>query len=223
MIIVSDTVILVENAQEPLQVIAGTPLQIGNLHDDAIVRQTLDKRIGNPFLDLVAVVIQIPATDVHHRLAQVAQLMPQDIDGDDGQTVTARVLIRGHILLIQVLNAQVLPETERFRSEPCLLQLDQHQLFLARRVVDTGGKIKAEQGNTCLLDVRVLVVTHFQVTHLLFQQGGKEHLGGTLVLHEELEHGVVNRIRDNYHSYFIFMVLYFIYTRRYERFMNSNL
>ena len=76
MLIAHHAALLVENAQQAFQMIARTPLQIGYLHDDAVMRQTFNERVRHTLLYLLAFIIQVTATHIHHRLRQIAQFMP---------------------------------------------------------------------------------------------------------------------------------------------------
>ena len=121
------------------------------------------------------------------------------------------------------MRAQILPEAERFRHQPRLLQFNQHQLFLSGYILNACREINAEQRDAGLAQISVLVTPHFQVTHFLLQQGGKQHLGRTFVLHQEFEHGVINRIGDK-GLHFIFLLVFAkvqIYFRTQATFRNS--
>ena len=55
--IARDDKLLVEYAQQLLQVVAGTSFQVGQLYDNGIMSQAFDERIGCPVGDLVVVIV----------------------------------------------------------------------------------------------------------------------------------------------------------------------
>ena len=126
MVICFHTAVLVENAQQTFQMITGTPFQKRNLHNDTVMRQAFDKRVRHTLPDFPTVIIQVTSAHIYHRFTQVAQLMPQNINGDNRQSISSSVSFTMNILRIQILCAQILAEPQGFRSQPCFLQLNQY-------------------------------------------------------------------------------------------------
>ena len=159
------------------------------------MRQAFNERIGNAIGYRIGVVIQVIPSHIDDRLFQIAQLMAQYVDGDDGNTVPVRIDILGqHILLIQVLGTQILSETQRLRGEPSLLQLDENQLGAAVLVTDGSRKVYPKHGDAGLHHLRILMGLHLEINDVFLQQSGKQNLGDPVVFHHVLEHRVVNGV-----------------------------
>ena len=67
-----------------------------------------------------------------------------------------------------------------------------------------GTEIDTEDGKVLAVAVGILVAAHLHIRHLLLQQGGEDGPGYAFVLHQVLEHDVVNRI-GYYHNYINFI------------------
>ena len=195
MLVILQAILLIEDLKNFLQTVPETTLQIRNLDDDTVMRQTFDERIGNTVGYRIGVVIQVIPSHINDRLFQIAQLMTQYINRYNGNTVSVRIHILGqHILLIQVLGTQILPETQRLRREPGLLQLDENQLGAAVLVTDGSRKVYPKHGDTGLHHFRIFMRLHLKVDDVFLQQSGKQNLRNTVVFHHVLEYGVVNGV-----------------------------
>ena len=195
MFIILQAIFLIKHLKDFLQAVPETALQVRNLDDDTVMRQTFDERIGNAVGYRIGIVIQVIPSHIDDRLFQIAQLMAQYVDGDDGNTVPVRIDILGqHILLIQVLGTQILSETQRLRGEPGLLQFNENQLCTAILVTDGSGKIYPQHGDAGLHHLRILMGLHLEINDVFLQQSGKQNLGDPVVFHHVLEHRVVNGV-----------------------------
>ena len=112
--------LLVEDAQHLVKAIIDFSVQTWYLHDDAVMVQTIHKRVGNAMSDKMVVVIVCLVPDVDDRGLYLAHGMPQQIDGYHGQGMT--VGTGGHdVLRVLVVNAQILAEAQGLGGQPCLL------------------------------------------------------------------------------------------------------
>ena len=96
------------------------------LHDDAVVRQAVYKRVGQSLGNQLFVVVIRLVLDIEYRFVDVAHPVAQQIDSHHGQSMLATVL---HVVRVVVLYAQVLSETQCLRFKPGLLKLYQNKLF----------------------------------------------------------------------------------------------
>ena len=78
---------LVEDAEHLVQAVVDLSVQTGNLHDDTVVCQAVDKGIGQPPRNNVVVIVVGVAAHIEHRLLDVAHLMAQEINGNHGDGV----------------------------------------------------------------------------------------------------------------------------------------
>ena len=173
-------------------------MQPGDLHDDAVVSQTVHKRIGKPLChNLAVVVVRLPA-HIQHRFLDVAYLVTQQIDRhhrDGVGTATFRL----HVGLVGILCPEILAEAQRLRRQPCLLQFYQYQVLRTVTLTHCGAKVDAEDGETFAPDIGVLVAALLHLHHLLLQQSREDGLRDALVLKQILENDVVDRIGNGCH------------------------
>ena len=181
---------LVEDTQHHVQAIVDPAMQTGYLHNDAVVRQTVDEGIRKACRHHVAVVVERLVVHVEHRFLDVAHLVAQQVDGHHRQGVA--ILL--HILGVRVVYAQVLTESECLRFEPCLLQLNQDQFLLSTIVEYRGTKVDTEYRQCIAIVVAILVWPYLHLHYLHLQQGRENGAGNTLILHQVLEHDIVNRV-----------------------------
>ena len=228
MLAVGLPVFLVEHAQQTFQAVAGASGEERDLYDDAVMRQTLDERVGSR--ERMVIIVQIAAAHIDHRLGEVAQGMPQDVDGNDGQPIgpflSVLVLLFDDVLLVEVLRTQVLAEAQGLRNQPGLLQLDKDKVFRTVVLANLCREVDAEERDACLLHGCILVAAHLQVYDLLFQQCGEQYLGHFLVFHQEFENSVVNRVGNDGHNAYGLMMkqmyFFFLNSKRMER-LNSSI
>ena len=221
-------IFLVKYAQQAFETVAGATGEERDLYDNAVMGQTLDKGVGSR--KEVVVIIQIAAAHVHHRLGEVAQGMPQYVNGDDGQAITpflsVFVLRFDNVLLVEVLRAQILTETQGFSNEPGLLQFDEDEVFRTVVFTDLCREVYAEEGDASLLHGRILVAAHLKFYDILFEQCGEEYLSDFLVFHQEFEDGIVNRVSNDSHNDNSLMMkqmyFFFLNSRRTEG-LNSSI
>ena len=74
-VVVLITARLIEDAQHHVKPVVDITVQTGNLDDNAIVRQTVDKRVGKAFRHHVAIIVKRLVVDVKYRLFYVTNLV----------------------------------------------------------------------------------------------------------------------------------------------------
>ena len=171
--------------------------QKGYLDDDAVVRKTIDKRVGQSLGHELPVVVVGLVPDVQHWLVDVAHTVPQQIDGHHGQRTLATV---NHIVRTVILNAKILAEAQRLRLKPSLLKFNKYQVNGTVRTPHTGTEVDSQDGNRVALVVHMLLGTHVHLQDVLFQQGGQDGARNALVLHKILEHHVIDRVCNGHHK-----------------------
>ena len=128
---ISLPIFLVKYTQQTFKTVTSSSGEERNLHDDAVMSQTLYEGIGRR--KRIVVIIQIAAVHVNHRLGQVTQGVSQNVDRNDGQTIctplSMLILFFDNVLLIKILRAQILSEAQGFSNEPSLLQFDKDKVF----------------------------------------------------------------------------------------------
>ena len=207
MLVPFDGVGLVEHVQKAFEAVAGAPLKVGDLHDDGVVREAFDEAVGHTLGDDVGVIVQVAAADVNDGFFQVAQLVPQDVDGNHGNSVAAGVFrFFRDVLFGEVLRAQVLAEAEGLGCQPCLLQLDKNQVLGTVLVAHFGGEVNPEQGNVGLAQARVFVAAHLHLSDLFLQEGRQHDAGYPFVFHHVFEDHVVYGIGNDSHNCVVFNV-----------------
>ena len=181
MVIVRNTIILIEYRKHTLKMITGATLKIRYLHYNTIVSKTLYKRIGYTLFYATVVIVQIMTAHIYHRLLQVAQLMSQYINRDNRQSeLTFRFLL--NISLIKIMRTQILAEAQCFCSQPRLLQFYKHKLLFTLVVYYLSRKIYAEDRNTSLLQIAVLITSHLNLSNLPFQKSRQQNTCHTVIL-----------------------------------------
>ena len=190
---------LVEDAQHLVEPVVDTAVETGNLHEDAVVVETVDKAIGDALRHGYVIIVERLMAHVDHGFFYLADGMPQQVDGHHRQCVTVGT-VGNDVAGVLVVYAQVLSEAEGLRGEPCLLEFHQYELFLTVALADGGPEIDAEDGEHLLLAVGVLMGPDFNFHYILLQQCRENGTGYAFVLHEVLEHGVVNRVGNRHHN-----------------------
>ena len=125
---------LVKDAQHAVQLSVHLSAQQGNLHDDAFVGEARHEGVGNTFLHHLTVAVAHLIVYVYHRFLDVAHAVTQQIDGYHRHAVA----VVAHVCRALVLHAQVLPETQRFRLKPSLLQFYEHDVRTAVVLAHSG-------------------------------------------------------------------------------------
>ena len=149
--------------------ITGATFKIRYLHYNTIVSKALYKRVWHTFFYATVVIVQIMTAHIYHRLLQVAQLMSQYINRDNRQTkLSVRLLL--NISLIKIMCTQILAEAQCFCSQPRLLQFYKHKLLLTLVVHYLSREIYAENRDTSLLQIAILVTSHLHISHLPLQK-----------------------------------------------------
>ena len=190
---------LVEDAQHLVEAVVYLPVQTRYLHDDAVMGQALDERVGQALGHRVAVIVVGIVAHIEHRLLYVTHLVPQDIDGHHGKGIPLTA-VGDDVLLALVLHAQVLAEAQGLRLQPGLLHLYQDEALAAVGLAHRGTEVDAEHRQGIALAVAVFVGAHLGLHDVLLQQGRQDGAGHTLVLHHELENGVVNGVGYCHHN-----------------------
>ena len=134
---------LVEYTQHTIQSVARPHTETGYLNNDAIVRQTIYKRIGQSLCHHTTVIVVRLAAHIQHRLLDVAHLMPQQVYRHHGNGVSTTPL-RLHVLFIGILRTKILAEAKRLRRQPRLLQFYEHQMLTAVLLTHGGTEVDAE-------------------------------------------------------------------------------
>ena len=196
---------LVEDAQHLLHAVVDLTAQTGYLHDDAVMRQTVDERIRQTLRHDVVIIVVGATANVEHRLLDVTHLMPKKIDRNHRDGI-ALLALRQYVLRVGIVHAKILTEAKRLRFQPRLLQLYQDKTFGAVRFQDGCAEVYAEDGQVLAIAVRVLIAPHLHVHDIHLQQGRENGLGYAFILHQVFEHYVIYRI-CYYHLVFLFLLL----------------
>ena len=106
---------LVEHAQHTLKTVVHLTAQQRYLHDDAVVYQAVYKRVGQAFDHLRTVVVERLVTDIEHRLLDVAHTVAQQIYRHHRYGMAVAVVLRGDVLGVGILRAEILAEAQRLR------------------------------------------------------------------------------------------------------------
>ena len=99
---------LVENTEHLVETVVDLAMQTRYLHDDAIVCQAVDKRIGQTMRDHITFVVARLVVHVEHRLFDIAHLVTQQVHGHHGISVA----VLAHILRVGVMHTQILTKTQ---------------------------------------------------------------------------------------------------------------
>ena len=81
-------------------------VQAGNLHDNAVVGQTVNKRIWKADCHYVAVVVKRLVVHIKHRLFNIAYFMAEQIHSHHRQGIAVIL----HVLWIGIVYTKVLTE-----------------------------------------------------------------------------------------------------------------
>ena len=79
---------LVENAQYHVQTVIDMPMQTRDLNNDAVVRQTVYKRIGEPFRHHMVVIVHSLVVHVKHWFLDITDFMTEEVNGHHGKGLT---------------------------------------------------------------------------------------------------------------------------------------
>ena len=86
-------------------------MQTRNLHNDAVVRKTFNKRVGQSFGHNIVVVVARLMAHIEHRLLDVAHLVAQQIHSNHGQRITFVC----HVFGVGIVYAKILAEAQGLR------------------------------------------------------------------------------------------------------------
>ena len=201
---------LVEHAQYLLQTVVDIALQSWYLHNYAVVYKTLYKRFGIALGNDVAVIVENIMVYVYYRLLDVAHLMAKQIYSYH-RVGKALFVGLADIVLVVVLCAKILAESQRLGVEPSLLQLNQHNAVLyliAFLLAYSSREVNAKHRQRVACSVAVFMWPHSYMNHFFLQQRRQNGFGYTLVLHNVFEYGVVNRIGYMYYHIRTCLLLY---------------
>ena len=101
---------LVENAEHFVKSVIHASPQSRNLHDDAVVNQTVDESIGNTLYDGPSIVVQGLVFDVDHGFLDVPHLVSEQIYGNHGYAISFVFAILEDVFRIGILCSEVLAE-----------------------------------------------------------------------------------------------------------------
>ncbi len=193
---------LVKDSQNLHKAVVDVPVQQGYLHDNAVVHQAVHKRVGNASRHQPVLIVIGLVQDIQDRLLDVTHTVPQEIDTYHGDAHAALVSLPNDVVGVGILRAQVLAETQCLRLEPGLLQFYEHKLQAAVILAHLRSEVYAEHGYLVAAAIRVLVLAHLHLDDLALEQGRQYCLGHALVLHQVLEHRIINRVghTDNHNA-----------------------
>ena len=134
---------LVEDAQHLLQAIIDLSMKKRNLNDNAVVGETVDKWIRQPFGNQMAIVVVRLATNIKHRLVNVTHLMAKQIHCNHGDGIGA-FMLRQHVGYVGILGPQVLTEAQRFCFKPSLLKFYQNKVSRTVGLLNGSTEVNAE-------------------------------------------------------------------------------
>ena len=155
--------------------------------------KALHEGVVDAALHHITVVVVHLMVNVDHWGLDGSHRVAKQIDGHHGQGmgIAARAL---HVLLVVVLHAQIAAEAQQLGVHPRLLYLYEDGLPLTIFITDGCAKINAEDGEALAAFVGIFIAAHVYFQHLGLQQGREDGAGDALVLHEILEHYVVDRV-----------------------------
>ena len=188
--IVLITTALVENAQYHVQTVVDITVKTGNLYNDAIMCQTVDKRIWKSFRNNVVVIVKRLVVHIENGLLYVADLMPKKIDCYHRERMAGIT----HVLRIGIVYTQILTETQSLGLQPRLLKFNQNELFLSVSITHRCPEINTEHRQRITVVITVLMGANLYGHHIHFQKGRQNGTCYALILHQVLEHNIVYRI-----------------------------
>ncbi len=164
------------------------------MHNDAVVCEAFHEVVRDSVCHFTPVVVVSLVADIEHGFQDVAHAMSKQVYGHHGNGVSLFFAFVADVFLVVVLCAKILSEPQGLGFEPCLLQFDQHEVSAPVGLPHGSAKVNAEHGDLVACAVWIFVAAHIHGHHILLQQCGNQDACHALVLHEELEHGVVNRV-----------------------------
>ncbi len=160
---------LVEDTENFIQMVVDLTAEQRYLHDDAVMHQTLYEGVGDSFLHLIAIIVVGFVVDVDNRHLNIPHPMSEEINGHHGYG-KAIVAVMANIAFITVLCAQVLPEAQRLRLQPCLLQLYKDEMLAAVALPDGSREVDTKHGNLVTRLIGVFVWTRLDAHDIFLQQ-----------------------------------------------------
>ena len=101
---------LVKHAEHLEQSVVDLPVQEGDLYDDAVMDETVDKGVGKALGYLVAVVIIRLVVDIKYGYVYISDPVPENIYGNHRNAVGRPHLLVHHVLFVGILSAEILPK-----------------------------------------------------------------------------------------------------------------
>ena len=105
---------LVKHAQHSVQPVAWADVQTWYLHNDTVVGQAVDKRVGQSFRHDLSVIVVWLTTNIQYRLFYITHLMSQQVYCHHWDCVCAATFWQ-HVGFVSILCAQILTEAQRLR------------------------------------------------------------------------------------------------------------
>ena len=207
-LVVNADAALVKDAKNLVKTIVNDAVQTRYLHNDAVVVQALHKTVGYALHHGLVLIVEHLMAHIDDRVFYVAHRVAKQVDSHHRQGMAVGTV--GHdVLRVLVVHAQILAEAKGLGGQPRLLQLYQYELLLTVVLPDGGPEVNAEDRQRLLLSVGVLVWAHLHLHDVFFQQGRENGACYAFVLHEVLEHYVVDGIGNGYHGVLFFSSLLF--------------
>ena len=99
---------LVKHAEHLEQSVVDLSVQEGDLYDDAVMDETVDKGVGKALSYLMPVVIIRLVVDIKHGYIYISDPMPEDIYGNHRNAVGRPHFLVHHVLFVGILSAEIL-------------------------------------------------------------------------------------------------------------------
>ena len=185
---------LVKQAKNLLQAIVNSTMQQRNLHNDAIMLQTLYKRIRNTLLYFFAIIIISMMVDIYNRLLYLTDTMPQKIDSYHRNCILLMLFLQ-HILLIVILQCKITTETQSLSWQPGFLKFNQHQVRLVVFIQYSSSKVDTKHRDRLTTgQIRIFISANLHIYNFLLQQCRKNGLRYAIILHQVFEHSIIKRV-----------------------------
>ena len=101
---------LVKHAEHLEQSVVNLPVQEGDLYDDAVMDEAVDKGVGKTMRHLMAVVIIRLVIDIKHGHVYISNPMPENIYGNHRNAVGWSHFLAHHVLFVGILSTEILPK-----------------------------------------------------------------------------------------------------------------
>ena len=101
---------LVKHAEHLEQSVVDLSVQEGDLYDDAVMDETVDKGVGKALSYLMPVVIIRLVVDIKHGYVYISNPVPENIYGNHRNAVGWPHFLVHHVLFVGILSAEILPK-----------------------------------------------------------------------------------------------------------------